>query len=159
MKWWIISLVHQEELIISRFLEEPVDSGRKGISFIASHKRPSFSQQTRVFLLSLEPQHNNHLLAKYCKKRSLLEPVWVTKFDHSISVTQFPSLITHHSLLITQFFTSVCLHHSISITHYFSHYLGGPRLSQCSFFFFFSSVPRNSNPVKKKNQPSEDRTQ
>ena len=44
-----------------RFLEEPVDDGGKGIPFIASHKRPSVSQQTRVFLLLLEPQHKNHL--------------------------------------------------------------------------------------------------
>ena len=79
-------------------------------------------------------------------KRGHLEPVWPTKFGHSIFVTQFPllithhlSLITHHSSLITQFFTSVCLHHSVSITHYFSHYLEGPRLSRCSFFFFSTS--------------------
>ena len=58
-----------------------------------------------------------------------LEPVWPTKFGHSISITHHSSLITYHSSLITQFFTSVCLHHSVFITHYFSHYLEGPRLS------------------------------
>ena len=44
------------------------------------------------------------------------------KFHHSISVTQFPSLIT-------QFFTPVWHHHPISITQYFSHYLWIPYLS------------------------------
>ena len=57
-------------------------------------------------------------------------------FGQQNLVTQFPSLITHHSSLN---FTSVCLHHSVSITHYFSHYLEGPRLSRCSFFFSTSS--------------------
>ena len=62
---------------------------------------------------------------------------WKTKslFGQQNLVTQFPSLNFHHSSLITQFFTSVCLHHSVSITHYFSHYLEGPRLSRCNFFF------------------------
>ena len=85
--------------------------------------------------------YNLHLNLNYYRKFSMnkkgentlrckiLGPVWTTKNHHSISVTQFPSLITHHSSLITQFFTSVCLHHSVSITHYFSHYLEGPRLS------------------------------
>ena len=60
----------------------------------------------------------------------LVNKIWSLNFRHSIS-------ITHHSSLITQFFTFVCLHHSVSITHYFSHYLEGPRLSRCNFFFFF----------------------
>ena len=51
-------------------------------------------------------------------------------FHNSSPITQFLSLITLNTKV-------VWYHHSVSITHYFSHYLGGPRLSWCSFFFFF----------------------
>ena len=52
-------------------------------------------------------------------------------FGQGNFITQFPSLITHNSSLITQFFTSVWHHHPISITQYFSHYLWAPHLSLC----------------------------
>ena len=60
-----------------------------------------------------------------------LGPVWTRKFHHSIFVTQFPSLITHNSSLITQFFTLIWHHHFIFITQYFSHYLWVPHLLHC----------------------------
>ena len=60
----------------------------------------------------------------------------------------YSSLIIHQSPLITLNTKVLWYHHSVSITHYFSHYLGGPHLSRCSFFFF--QVPSNPNPGKKK---------
>ena len=57
------------------------------------------------------------------KSNEILRPCLVFFFHHSISITQFPSLITHHLLLITLNTTLVGHHHSISITQYFSHYL------------------------------------
>ena len=45
-------------------------------------------------------------------------------FYHSIS-------ITHHSSLITQFFTLIWHHHFIFITQYFSHHLWVPHLLHC----------------------------
>ena len=67
-------------------------------------------------------------------------------FGSLFFIIQFSSLITLNIKV-------VWYNHSISITHYFSHYLGGPHLSRCSFFFFFLfSIPRNPNPVKKKKE-------
>ena len=60
----------------------------------------------------------------------MLEPVWPTIFHHSISITQFLSLIT-------QFFTPVWHHHPISITQYFSHYLWVIHGNRCNFFLFY----------------------
>ena len=58
------------------------------------------------------------------------------------------SFIIHQSPFITLNTKVLWYYHSVSITHYFSHYLGGPHLSRCSFFFF--QVPSNPNPGKKK---------
>ena len=89
-----------------------------------------------------------------------LEPVWPTKNDHSISVTQFSSLITHHSSLIfshsfgnitfifiTQFFHTIHGSHTCqSVQCFFFSFLffsfPGLALAVCVFFsFLFFSFP------------------
>ena len=69
------------------------------------------------------------------------ELVWPTKNGHSISVTQFSSLITYISSLITQIFTSICLHLPISIAQYFSHYSWTPTTVTVRLFCFVTRVP------------------
>ena len=50
-------------------------------------------------------------------------------------------------------------HHSLSITQYFSHYLWAPYLSLGAVFsFFFSLVPKLTEPSKKKKRPRTNRT-
>ena len=78
-------------------------------------------------------QHKDAILARQITKRerlpfSNLEPVWVSFFHHSISVTQFASLITHHSFFHTHLATSLLF----SSLNFFtlSH------LSASTFFFF-----------------------
>ena len=47
-------------------------------------------------------------------------------------------------------------HHSLSITQYFSHYLWAPYLSLGAVFsFFFSLVPKLTEPSKKKKDPEQ----
>ena len=68
-------------------------------------------------------------------------------FGFIFFITQFPSLITHHSSLITQIFTPVWHHHSISVTQYIFHTICGPYLSAgaaFSFLFFFSTQTHRS---------------
>ena len=83
-----------------------------------------------------------------------LGPVWFTFFYHSISIThhssfitQFPSLITHHSKYQGCSVPSLSFHHSLFFTLF-----GGPTPVTVHLFFFFFQVPRNLNPVKKKPQ-------
>ena len=73
-------------------------------------------------------------------------PVWTTKNHHSISVTQFPSLITHHSYFITH-------HSSLKFSHPFAFIIQflslnifdtihGPHNCHCvSLFCFVTRVP------------------
>ena len=68
-------------------------------------------------------------------------------FGLIIFITQFPSLITHHSSLITQNTLPVWHYHSLVITQYFSHYLWVSYLSLNAVFFSVSP-----NPVKKKKK-------
>ena len=52
--------------------------------------------ELEVFGANWQKQKEMKLWRKIDVKLEYSEPIWVTKFDHSISVTQFPSLITHH---------------------------------------------------------------
>ena len=78
-----------------------------------------------------------------------LEPVWVSFFHHSISVTQFLSLITHNSSLNTHFFTFIWQHYFYFHHSIFSHYSWVPHLSTGTIFFFFSTQLTEAN-IKKK---------
>ena len=73
---------------------------------------------------------------------------WSLNFHNS-------SLITHHSSLITQFFTPIWHHHLISITQYFSHYLWAHTCQPVQLFL----IEDRTNEKKKKKKPrTEDRT-
>ena len=65
-------------------------------------------------------------------KLTTLEPVWPTKNGHSISITQFPSLITHHSIFHIRLPSSLNFHHSLFFTLF-----GGPTPVIVQLFFFF----------------------
>ena len=80
-----------------------------------------------------------------------LEPVWVSFFHHSISVTQFLSLITHNSSLNTHFFTFIWQHYFYFHHSIFSHYSWVPHLSTGTIFFFFS-VPNSPKLILKKKK-------
>ena len=69
-------------------------------------------------------------------------------------ITQFPSLITHYSSLITRNTTPVWHHHSISITQYFSHYLWVLYLSLIVGFSpnLVKKKRREKKPKKKKKR-------
>ena len=71
----------------------------------------------------------------------------MTYFHHSISVTQFPALITHHFKIPHPFGTITHLP-SLNI----SHTVCGPHTCHSVQLFFFFSIPRNRNPVKKKKK-------
>ena len=64
-------------------------------------------------------------------------------FYHSSLLTQFPSLINHHSSLKTP--NPIGHHHSLIITQYFSIVCGTHTLTQCQLTFlsplFFSPLP------------------
>ena len=81
---------------------------------------------------------------------SHLEPVWTTKNHHSISVTQFPSLITHHSFFHTHLATSFLF----SSLNFSTLFMGPTPVSRYSVFFFFL-VPNSPKLIllkkKKKN--------
>ena len=64
------------------------------------------------------------------KKKSLEA---LSLFGQTFLVTQFSSLITHHSSLKNTMF--VWHHHSLPITQYFSHYLWARFLSLAEIFF------------------------
>ena len=95
---------------------------------------------------------------KKLKDRRDLEPVWTTKNHHSISVTQFPSLITHILSLITHHSnfhirlpSSSNSYHSIFLTLFMdpttvtvsasSVLLPACHFSHQYFFFLISSFP------------------
>ena len=61
-------------------------------------------------------------------------------FGFIFFITQFPSLITHHSSLITQIFTPVWHHHSISVTQYIFHTICWPNTCHLVQIFFFLST-------------------
>ena len=74
-------------------------------------------------------------------------------FGHHFLVTQFPSLITHNSSLITLNTKAIWHHHSLPISQYFSHYLWVSYLSLVQLFLFlFSSVPQLTKPSEKKKK-------
>ena len=78
-----------------------------------------------------------------------LEPVWPTKNGHSISVTQFSSLITHHSFFHTHLATSFLF----SSLNFFTLFMGPTPVSRYIFFFF--PVPNSPKLIllkKKKNE-------
>ena len=82
----------------------------------------SFGQTT--FLLWVPPFLSYELWKLRIELRKQLnQTTSKSLFGQQFFITQFPSLITHHSSLITQFFTPVWHHHPISITQYFSYYL------------------------------------
>ena len=77
------------------------------------------------------------------------------KFHHSISVTQFPLLITHNSSLITHH-SSLNFSHSFgTITHFPSlnifHTICGPYTCHSELFFFFQ-YPKTRTQWKKKGK-------
>ena len=93
---------------------------------------------------------------------SLLEPVWTTKNHHSISVIQFPSLITHHSLLITYhsfFHTHLATSFLFSSLNFFTLFMGPTPISRYSVFFF--SVPNSPKLIlllkKKIERPTQEK--
>ena len=77
-------------------------------------------------------------------------------FHHSISITQFPSLITHHFKYYIRLAPSFNFHHSI----FFTLFVGPIPVTHCRLFFsFFFSVPKLTKPSEKKKKPGhEDRT-
>ena len=114
----------------------------------------SFSSYTRRRFFS---KFLNQIPWQTLEVARYLGAVWLHFF-----ITQFPSLkfyhsslITHHSSLITQFFTPIWHHHLISITQYFSHYLWAHTCQPVQFFFFFwlflllFSVPKLTKAIKK----------
>ena len=74
---------------------------------------------------------------------SLLEPIWTTKNHHSISVNQFPSLITYHSFFHTHLTTSLLF----SSLNFFILFMGPTPASRYIFFF---SVPNSPKLIFKK---------
>ena len=74
-------------------------------------------------------------------------------FHHSISVTQFPSLITHHLIFHTRLAPSLTFHHSI----FFTLFGGSYNITRCSFFFF--PIPKLIKPSKKKERERKNWTQ
>ena len=74
-------------------------------------------------------------------------------------ITQFPSLITHHSSLKipNPFGTIIPVwhHHSLVITQYFLHYLWVSHLSHDAGFFFIFSITEPSEKKKKKKKPKQ----
>ena len=77
-----------------------------------------------------------------------LHPINKALFGLFFLVTQFLSFINPHSSLKNTMF--VWHHHSLPITQYFSHYLWTPYLSPGAAFFFFSSLPKLTEPSEKK---------
>ena len=67
-----------------------------------------------------------------------LEPVWPTKNGHSISVTQFSSLITHHSFFHTHLATSFLF----SSLNFFTLFMGPTPVSRYIFFFSVPNSPK-----------------
>ena len=81
--------------------------------------------------------------------RSCLDPYFsLLNFRHSIFITHYLSLITlkYQDCLAP----SLTCHHSI----FFILFVGSILVTRCSFFF---SLPRNPNPVKKKNKKKKPR--
>ena len=126
-KWWTCTL---QSLFISFF---------KDICFVFKAFRLDaiffFTSKFSCLLLT------NPILKFKKKKKKYLGPVWLTKFHHSISVTQFPSLITHHSSLITHYLSLNFSHPFAFITQFPSliifHTIWGPTPVTVQFFFFF----------------------
>ena len=89
--------------------------------------------------------------------RGNIEPVWVSIFHHSISVTQFPSFITHHlSLIFSHSFGNITF---IFITQFFHTIHGSHTCQPVQFFFFFFSfstqlTEANIKKKKKKKNPN-----
>ena len=83
--------------------------------------------------------------------------VWFVFFYHSIFITHFPLLITHHSfthhsLLITLNTTPVWHHHSI----FFTLFVGLIPVTHCRFFFFTrKNTHRTYWEKKKKRNPEQ----
>ena len=78
--------------------------------------------------------------------------VWFTFFHHSSLITQFPSLITHHSPLITLKYQgclvpSLSFHHSLFFTLF-----GGPTPVTVQLFFFFFPSTQQLKPSEKKKK-------
>ena len=77
-----------------------------------------------------------------------LEPVWVRFFHHSISVTQFPSQIIHHSFGKITF---------IFITQFFHTIHGSHTCQQVHFFFLVPNSPKLILKKKKTEQPTQEK--
>ena len=95
-----------------------------------------------------------HYKTRICgtQKMAMLEPVWVSIFHHSISVTQFPLLITH-------FFTLIWQHHFYFHHSIFSYYSWVPHLSVGIVFFiyFIFSTQLTEANIKNKKLTSQPR--
>ena len=110
--------------------------------------------------IRLDPENKDYVVVSSATKKRVEEDDGQVKiqalFGLFFVITQFPSLITHYSSLITRNTTPVWHHHSISITKYFSHFLWVPYLSLIAgFFFFFFLNPNSPNLVKKKKKDRE----
>ena len=97
------------------------------------------SRHASTCLIPLFPQATFFSVIIY----QLLKFVWLYFFHHSI-------FITHHSSLITQFFTSIWHHHPIFITQYFSHYLWAHTCQPVQFFFLVPKLTEANIKNKKK---------
>ena len=88
------------------------------------------------------------------KKRSLITQFSSLNFHHPSLITQFLSFITHHSSLKTPH--PVWHQHSLVITQYFSTIYGPHTCTLCSFYSFFFSFnlqyPNSLNLVRKKKK-------
>ena len=120
------------------------------------------------FIVCSYAQTNFHLFRSYMMRIAIESWVFpclgvleivVAMFGSIISVSQFPSLITHHSSIITQNTLPVWNHHSLIIIQYFSHYLWVPYLSLGVFFFFFqyhqTQWKKKKKKEKKKRNPNQ----
>ena len=106
-------------------------------NIVTQSRRVLRKKSLNLKLISLNPQNAGYSSpSKYTTSNNVVqpskqqEPVWTTKNHHSISVTQFPSLITH-------FFTLIWQHHFYFHHSIFLHYSWVPHLSVGTVFFFF----------------------
>ena len=116
-------------------------------NIVTQSRRVLRKKSLNLKLISLNPQNAGYSSpSKYTTSNNVAqpskqqEPVWTTKNHHSISVTQFPSLITHHSFFHTHLATSFLF----SSLNFFTLFMGPTPVSRYNVFsFFFFSVPNS----------------